>query len=61
MHTEICFIDDTGQRQAIEEFHNKVVDFLVIDLYAFLSEIILFSHGSRFVVSSKQKDIFWMF
>ena len=57
MDTKIRLVDYAGQRKTIEQLHEEIVDFLVVDVQALDFEVILFGHGSGFVVSPQKVDI----
>ena len=57
VHGEVLAGDGTGNRHAVEDLHEEVVDFHVEALQDLVAEGESFRHVSRLVVSSEQNDI----
>jgi hypothetical protein len=54
---EVCLVDDAGQGQTVEEFHELVVYFLVVDFHSFGSEVVLLGHRAGLVVAPQQVHV----
>lgn len=61
MHREDLLIDDGGNRQAVETIGKSLPKLDVITTLALVVETVDTVNGRTFVVSSENKEVFWIF
>jgi hypothetical protein len=57
VHGKVLAVNDAGEWQAVEAFHEQVVHLLVVTLDHFLSEREILRHVSALVVSSQDYHV----
>ena len=57
---KVKIVDDTHQRQSIEEIHDQIVSLLIIFFEALISECEILRHTPALVVASLQSYLFWV-